>query len=645
MTPQIKKFKNSIAKNIFKMSLTTTIGFVFFAGSTAFFFWSLDQKQKQIDFLYSQSHKVHQLGNLIFSAIQDTYKLIHEEENEHAGPILAKSEDFSSELEKIKQEANTQKDAEAYSFAIEAEPEIAALRSSLFEIVQHYRQGQIETAKTLYKKSLKVTSHHILSYISNGVYLREIKIRNYIEKISALRLYMTLALCFIFAAVVALHVFIGFRLQKKIVVPVLELTHQTRSLLLAKHQTKDQTMMGANDEVEALSRAFSQMSKRLQKAFEYADNIIRSTVDMLFVLERDGEITKVNENTENILGYKGRFLIGKPFRILLGSAPSNETGETGSTAVVTDQNIMELLQNHSLKEVSAFFVTENKTSIPVSLSSNLMQNVDGEIEGVIVSAKDERESNLIKELKKTQKQLVQSAKLASLGELSAGVAHELNQPLFLIQGFAGRIKSLFTKHEQVSRNQVEDYIKEIQENVTRADGIIRHMRDFSRQAGQRSDPITINDVIEKSFTLLNEQLRLRGIDVQKDLTPENPVILGDKNRLEQVFVNFLTNSRDAIESSPRKAKGMISVRSMIQSDSVVIEFSDNGTGVDEGIINRIFDPFFTTKEVGKGTGLGLSIVHGIIQEHKGRIECHSKGGNGATFKVTLPIFQAQKAAA
>jgi signal transduction histidine kinase len=253
------------------------------------------------------------------------------------------------------------------------------------------------------------------------------------------------------------------------------------------------------------------------------------------------------------------------------------------------------------------------------------------------SAKGEVE-NALQELKHKQLQLVQSGKLAALGEMSSGIAHELNNPLLLIKGFNNRTKAALEKMggAAVSDN-VRDYIKEVDENCDRMKKIIQHLRDFSRQAEQHFSVISVNEIVDKSFMLLNEQLRLRNIEIKKRLTEGNPKINGEANRLEQVFINLISNSRDALESMPEDQVKSIEVSSKIEVGSVIVRISDNGMGVDASNIEKIFNPFFTTKEVGKGTGLGLSISHSIIKEHKGDIWCESTPGHGASFCIRLPL--------
>jgi C4-dicarboxylate-specific signal transduction histidine kinase len=240
------------------------------------------------------------------------------------------------------------------------------------------------------------------------------------------------------------------------------------------------------------------------------------------------------------------------------------------------------------------------------------------------------------ELRDKQEQLVQAGKLATLGELTTGVAHELNNPLNNTALFVGNAVDLIelgvTDKEQIVRE-----LRHALQQVWKATQIITHLRTFGRAAPVSREPISLRQVIERALSLVQEQLRLREIEVTLDLGAEEPVVVGNPIQLEQVFINLLTNARDAVVDSPRKA---IRISVSLGSAAVEIAFVDTGHGIPSGLERRIFDPFFTTKEVGKGTGLGLSITYGIVKEHGGTISVVSPPGEGATFLIHLPLASA-----
>jgi len=247
--------------------------------------------------------------------------------------------------------------------------------------------------------------------------------------------------------------------------------------------------------------------------------------------------------------------------------------------------------------------------------------------------------NTYQDLKSTSAQLAQSAKLAAVGELAAGVAHELNQPLMVIRGHAQEM----IEGNSVPENIIKD-LRLIEKQTGRMMRIIDHLRAFARQSTGAFEQVNLNDVIDDSFTLITQQLKNLNIEIMKELDESIPRIWGDHNRLEQIFLNLMTNAKDAMEE---KGEGVLSVKTQPIMDmtgdkngkvtGVLVLFSDTGVGIGDNIMDKIFDPFFTTKEVGKGTGLGLSISYSILKDHGGSITAESNDGTGTTFRLEFPV--------
>jgi C4-dicarboxylate-specific signal transduction histidine kinase len=240
------------------------------------------------------------------------------------------------------------------------------------------------------------------------------------------------------------------------------------------------------------------------------------------------------------------------------------------------------------------------------------------------------------ELRDKQEQLVQAGKLATLGELTTGVAHELNNPLNNIDLFVGNAVDLI-ELAVTDKGPIVGQLRQAMQQVRKATAIISHLRTFGRAAPASREPMPLRQIIERALSLMQEQLRLREIQVMVDLGPEEPWVVGNAIQLEQVFINLLTNARDAMADSLRKA---IRISGSVGFAATELAFADTGPGIPPGLERRIFDPFFTTKEVGKGTGLGLSIAYGIIKEHGGTISVVSHAGEGATFLINLPLATA-----
>jgi len=253
--------------------------------------------------------------------------------------------------------------------------------------------------------------------------------------------------------------------------------------------------------------------------------------------------------------------------------------------------------------------------------------------------------NQFEALRFTQARLVQSEKLAAIGELIAGVAHEVNNPLTSILLRAQLL------HQQNLPADVARDLETIIAEARRATNTVRGLLNFARQQPSERKPTQVNDIIKASLDLTAYELSTRNIAWETHLTPDLPVTLADPNQLQQVFINLVNNAWQAI--SDAQENGHLFVSSTVgkshfwgekpgQQEMIRIQISDNGPGVKEELLSRIFDPFFTTKDEGRGTGLGLSICHGIIKEHDGYIWAESKPGKGTTFFIELPIIE-QKA--
>jgi C4-dicarboxylate-specific signal transduction histidine kinase len=270
----------------------------------------------------------------------------------------------------------------------------------------------------------------------------------------------------------------------------------------------------------------------------------------------------------------------------------------------------------------------HKDNLRLEASRKAMIHIMGDLRETTIEVKRREQ-----ELRDKQEQLVQAGKLATLGELTTGVAHELNNPLNNIGLFVGNAVDMValgtTDNERIVRE-----MERAMQQVRKATEIISHLRTFGRAAPYSRDPVSLRVVLIQALSLMQEQLRLRNIQVTVDLGGEDPVVLGNPLQLEQVFINLLTNARDAVAESPRKT---IRVAVTVDSEAAEIALTDSGPGIPPGLERRIFDPFFTTKEVGQGTGLGLSITYGIINDLGGTISVVSPPGEGATFVIRLPL--------
>ncbi|MFC1513352.1 sensor histidine kinase, partial [Thermodesulfobacteriota bacterium] len=362
---------------------------------------------------------------------------------------------------------------------------------------------------------------------------------------------------------------------------------------------------------------------------------LRSMADALLVVDSGLNIVMVNPATVEMLGYEEHELIGRPLADLVDD----------SHLLVADESAGTLIRMISTGvSIELVFIHKQGGELPVLFSGARIgaEAADG---AVVCMARDISERKLIEEemrrvnidlrsvnqeLKRTQAQLVQSAKMASLGEMAAGIAHELNQPLHII-GMSAELGTMALAAAQPK--VVDEKLNKIGRQVKRAAAIINHLRTFARVTDDESrDEYAPAQIINDAFSMFREQFRIAGIDVEMAVAEDLPEIFCNPIRLEQVLTNILSNAGDALRDSDTKR---IVVRAWSDQDQVILEIEDSGHGIPAAVREKIFDPFFTTKEVGKGTGLGLAISYGIIEEHGGVLELESSSGQGTCFRIRL----------
>ena len=241
------------------------------------------------------------------------------------------------------------------------------------------------------------------------------------------------------------------------------------------------------------------------------------------------------------------------------------------------------------------------------------------------------------ELKATQETLVQAGKMAALGELAAGIAHELNQPLMGIRGYAQEMQHILGSAlaGSASENEVKLAMAEIISSADKMSKIISHLRTFTRKTTEDFQMVDVTLPIDDALKLVSRQLASRGIEVVRDFGVDVPKVYANPLQLEQVFINLTTNARDAIESRGL-GQGKISIRTRKRGNFAEIEFQDDGIGMSEKTKAKAFNPFFTTKEVGQGMGLGLSLSYGMISKIHGSFRVESSEGRGTMFTIQIP---------
>ena len=384
------------------------------------------------------------------------------------------------------------------------------------------------------------------------------------------------------------------------------------------------------DEIVQLADSFTNMTYRLKvskdelkESEEKYRRLFDSTPNSIFHLEQGtSRILDVNERATGVYGYEKDELIGKSFMDL--SAYQYPEGVLSFKEDKPSTGSSEYLKvRHYKKDGTPFYVNV------YAIQSK------GRGYGIVAVTVDITES-LVKE-----SQLIQASKMSTLGEMASGVAHELNQPLSALQIGTDFIFNMVKQGQEIPQSELIVVSEQMREQIDRAVRIINHLREFGRKAEIKRKEVYINKPIEEVFILLSQQLKLRRIKVVLDLNDDLPPIMGDMNRLEQVFINLVINARNAMEEKKeqfveRETENILTIKSFQEDGQVVVTVTDTGTGIPDNMKDKIFEPFFTTRQVGKGTGLGLSISYGIVKDYGGTIEVESEVGKGTTFKLTFP---------
>ncbi|HEX3046090.1 MAG TPA: ATP-binding protein [Bacillota bacterium] len=339
-----------------------------------------------------------------------------------------------------------------------------------------------------------------------------------------------------------------------------------------------------------------------------AKNIIATMPDSLILLDTDFKILETNQALLNLLGYEKSELIGKPVDIIFNNPADIEI--IGA----------ELLAQGKIQNTEANCQTKQGAMIPVLFSGSVIKDKQENIAGIVGIGSD------IRGIKQLQAQLFQSEKLAAIGQLAGGVAHEINNPVGVILGFAQGV---------VKRIKEDDPLypplKSIEREAIRCKKLVGDLLTFSRTEKSQAEPFDINQTIEETLSLLEAGTKVKQIELDKEYQPNLPMITANRNQLQQVIFNITSNAVDAMPNG-----GKIKVITKQTGDQIIISISDTGPGMTEEVKNHLFEPFFTTKDIGKGTGLGLSLSYEIIKKHHGSIEVESEPGQGATFIIKLP---------
>jgi two-component system NtrC family sensor kinase len=347
---------------------------------------------------------------------------------------------------------------------------------------------------------------------------------------------------------------------------------------------------------------------------QFSENILESLNDGLVVLDRNGRVVRWNRPMEEIYGIRHESAVGLGLEELFESGIVRMIrGPEAGGAEGTAHYRIPMSTRH-----------DPPRRLLVNLGATPLRDSHAAVVGTIVIVED------ISTRVQLEEQLQISEKMASIGLLAAGVAHEVNTPLTGISSFTQMLLE-GAKPDDPSTEVLE----KIERQTFRAAKIVNGLLNLARPAQVDSGPCNINAVVNDVLSLLEHQFRNGSIQVRKELAAVSPEVQGIEHKLQQVFLNLFLNARDAMPKG-----GWLTIATRVERGEAVVEIADTGSGIPAEQLSRIYDPFFTTKEIGKGTGLGLSITYGIVQEHGGSITCDSQVGQGTRFSIRLPLAAA-----
>jgi len=378
-------------------------------------------------------------------------------------------------------------------------------------------------------------------------------------------------------------------------------------------------IIGASELSQDLASEVALRTHEVEAQRSFAAQIIDSLPVGLYVIDRDYQIRAWNRKRETgTQGVSREDAVGRVIFDVLDRQPRDLLKREFDRVFETGELQQVEMESQASGEARHYRITK----IP-------MREDGRTISHVVTIGED------ITEWRQAQQRLTETEKLAAVGQLAAGVMHEINNPLATILACSEALSLRGEELPTGERRALAEYLNIIDKEVQRCRRIVESLLDLSHPTPRDKAKVDVNAVVEETLFLLKHHARFRQVAVVRELTPGLPTLLADRERLIQSFMALMLNAMDAMDS-----RGKLTVRSRVnpeRRDEILLEFIDTGTGIKQEDLPKIFEPFFTTKPQGRGTGLGLSISYGIIAEHRGRIEVESQVGVGSNFRVYLPV--------
>lgn len=373
------------------------------------------------------------------------------------------------------------------------------------------------------------------------------------------------------------------------------------------------------------------LENEAQKSSTFLQNVIDSTVDGIVVVDTKGNVMIFNEGMERLTGFSAEEIINQGHLV---SFYDIDVAKENMNKMRSDRHGPAGMLNPTSMTIK----TKSGEEVPVTLSASIIIIDDKEVGSVGIFTDMREILEMRKNLEEVHLQLVQSEKIASVGRMAAGVAHEINNPLSGIMIYAELLKKKLEKLPGDNDQSVND-IQEIIDQTIRCKKIVSELLEFSRQTVGHVTSFDVGELLDKSLNLLVNQALFQNMEVMREIDTGLPAMVGDMGQLQQVFTNLYINAADAMEG---KGQLKISAKFDAKREYFIITVEDTGPGIPHDLQDKIFDIFFTTKPVGKGTGLGLSITKNIIELHGGNIMVNSSPGKGTVFTIELPLGFVEK---
>ena len=370
-------------------------------------------------------------------------------------------------------------------------------------------------------------------------------------------------------------------------------------------------------------RATRSLKRQVSVQEEFISSVVQNSVDAIIFIDNENRVQMWNKGAEMIFGYTAEEMLGSRFRRLIppGVDADEELGRIQK----------EVYEKGYIRNYQAQRITKSGKRITVNISRTLLRNRAGETVGSTAIIKD------LTDKVEMDKNIYNTEKLASIGILAAGVAHEINNPLAVILGFSDLLRDKFPE----GSSERED-LKLIEANANHAKRIVENLLGFARVTEGLEDHVDISSALKTVINIVQNTLMTKKVEFVSDIEEDLPPVVGDAREFQQVVFNLINNAVAAMDETG----GTLTIKAWTENARVLVQVKDTGTGIPERIRGQIFDPFFTTKKVGEGTGLGLSLCYGIVQKYGGRIEFSSvskedeaKSPSGTTFTVSMPHYR------